>query len=75
MELKKWVDWLDLCKEDLLKGWQYLAILLAWFEERNNNKTKYDFHFSIYLKIFHSRKLFRLLKTLTYIPKIISLSK
>lgn len=64
---------IDLHKESFLKASQYLAIFLAWFEERNKSQN-FDFYFVIYQKIFHSRKLFRLLKTLSYIPQIIDIS-
>lgn len=65
---------IDLHKESFLKAAQYLAIFLAWFEERNNSKN-FDSYFAIYQKIFHSRKLFRLFKTLFYIPQIINISQ
>ena len=73
MGIKLWVELIDLHKESFLKAAQYLAIFLAWFEERNKTQH-FDFYFAIYQKIFHSRKLFRLLKTLYYIPQIITIS-
>lgn len=69
MRLGRFVELMDVHKESVLKAFQYLAIFLAWFEERNKS-TNFNFYFSIYQKIFHSRKLFRLLKTLFYIPQI-----
>lgn len=68
-------DFLDLSKESLLKGAQYLAIFITWFHERNGNIPNKEYYFGLYQKIFHSRRLFRLIRTVMYLPKIIELSK
>lgn len=73
MQIKLLVELIDVHKESFLKACQYLAIFLAWFKERNGSQH-FDYYFAIYMKIFHSRKLFRLLKTLFYLPQIYRIS-
>ena len=72
MNVQELVQVIDLHKESFLKACQYFAIFLAWFEERNRSQH-FDYYFAIYQKIFHSRKLFRLLKSLFYIPQILQI--
>ena len=38
MDIDKMLYMLDVSRESLLKAAQYLSILLAWFQERNNDK-------------------------------------
>jgi hypothetical protein len=33
-------NFLDMSKESLLKGFQYLAIFITWFHERNKDQPK-----------------------------------
>ena len=67
--VQKAVQIMDMQTYPFLKACQYLALFLAWFEERNKTQ-KFGSYFEIYQKLFHSRRLFRLLRSLFLIPEI-----
>ncbi len=61
---------IELIREDILKGCQYASIFLTWLYERNQNENKMNEWFHLYQKLFHSRRLFRVLSFIIYIPMI-----
>jgi len=61
---------LELLREDVLKGLQYASIFITWFQERSGNKAMTDYWFTLYQKLFHSRRLFRVLSFIVYLPRV-----
>jgi hypothetical protein len=59
-----------LLREDALKGLQYASIFITWFQERSRNKALTEYWFSLYQKLFHSRRLFRVLSFIVYLPRL-----
>ena len=66
---------IELIREDLLKGCQYASIFITWCYERNKNEKKMQEWFLLYQKLFHSRRLFRVLSCIVYLPTIRDLTK
>ncbi len=64
----------SLIREDILKGGQYAFIFLTWLYERSKNEKLTHEWFSLYQKLFHSRRLFRVMSFIVYAPRIIELS-
>ena len=65
----------SLVREDILKGCQYAAIFITWLHERNQNPSQMRQWFSLYQKLFHSRRLFRVMSFIVYGPRIRDLFK
>jgi hypothetical protein len=70
MNIDKLCELVGLFREDVLKGLQYASIFITWFQERNHNVRLTEYWFSLYQKLFHSRRLFRVLSFIVYLPKI-----
>lgn len=69
-KLGTFVEIFDLTRNDLLKAWQYACLLTTWFYERNGDKEKVTKYFTLYQKIFHIRRIHRVLQSLIYLPVI-----
>lgn len=69
-KLGTFVEIFDLTKNDLFKCWQYACLLTTWFYERNGNKELTTKYFTLYQKIFHIRRIHRVLQSLVYLPVI-----
>jgi len=61
---------LSLLREDFLKGVSYVFIFMTWVEERNNNQLQKERWFSLYQKMYHARRLFRISSWIVYGPMI-----
>jgi hypothetical protein len=70
MSLDRVCELVELLREDVLKGLQYASIFITWFQERSKNKVLTEYWFSLYQKLFHSRRLFRVLSFIVYLPRM-----
>ena len=64
----------ELIREDILKGCQYFSILITWLHERNRDLPQQHRWFALYQKLFHSRRLFRVMSFIVEAPRIRQLS-
>jgi hypothetical protein len=65
----------ELIREDILKGCQYGSIFITWLHERNRNELEQLEWFALYQKLFHYRRLFRVMSFIVYAPRILELSR
>ena len=70
MDVERVCELLDLLREDVLKGLQYASIFITWFQERSKNRALTEYWFGLYQKLFHSRRLFRVLSFIVYLPRV-----
>ena len=64
---------MELVREDVLKGCQYGSIFITWLHERNHNEVMQYEWFALYQKLFHSRRIFRVMSFIVEAPHIVDL--